>query len=403
MSTIPAPRLDSPVSVADLRLTGSMAPKGLTSAASTGKISLVSRVEFSPFDAPPPTQNVGLYSEEATGAPNYIALSQNDDFDLYDVDDVIHKVAAVPHPTGADGKGFPAWDKDGNPSDIPLVVVGSEDATVFPSLTAQPTDYADEANPDKVFNFFKPPAAPPPAGYPVVVVVAGSLGKFEQTAVPSHITASAGLPFVLYQSGYALAWMQYTAASHPAPEVEVQHLIQLLRERAATYQIDPSRIALYGRREGATVASDTVLDLDRKLLSGETYPEELQSSRVDAAILEEGVYDWQLLDEAVTGAHFGGTTLADVAEPTETAASTKKHVTDHPGISIGTPMYLINKGAIGTPPLAAMDDAKQEFDLATALLADDPGHATVSKITTGAGVDLPLTYIAAAAWLTTHV
>lgn len=104
-----------------------------------------------------------------------------------------------------------------------------------------------------------------------------------------------------------LAVEPYLDPDRPFAEKDVVMLVQHVRHHAAAMGLDPERIALYTRSGGTTVAMWAALGPERGpgLFPGGGVGQDLESSRVDAAILRGGlVYTPALAQLGHPGVHF---------------------------------------------------------------------------------------------------
>lgn len=223
----------------------------------------------------------------------------------------------------------------------------------------------DTAHPQQVLDFFHPtPTATVPA--PVIVWLPGGFSGLQPpTPDPCQVPALA----TLLQRGFALVMPDLRPSSEfpfPAPAFDCARVVQTVKQRAQTWNVDPKRVFLMGRSNGGAVAAIVAYGLDMQGVLGSD-PVSLQSSRPAAVYLGSTVSNFFALSDALEGTYFGKLAMADVSPTSKLLASPAWWASSMPNVPV--PSYLVYKGPIGTPPLADSHDAWSGLDYGLTLLA----------------------------------
>lgn len=123
-----------------------------------------------------------------------------------------------------------------------------------------------------------------PGSHPLIVYLQGSAWR------PQPISHAFGKMFHMASRGYVTALVEYRStdvARFPAPIEDTKTAIRYLRANAATYHIDPERVAVWGDSSGGYTALMTGFTPGR--FSDGSYAE--QSDEVDAIVDFYGITD----------------------------------------------------------------------------------------------------------------
>ncbi len=219
-------------------------------------------------------------------------------------------------------------------------------AQYTPDPAYQGVDYTGPsvvAHPGERFNLFLPSCDPPPGGYPVLIVIYN--GGLNSTKLPELFGPLDGPMYQALDSGFAVVaasatisaidpairgngifhppgmappgWAgvpPYSDPTMPMAEKDAVMLVQHVRHNAAAMDLDGDRISIFGGSGGAVVGMWAALGPERGPL---TFPggsgQELESSRVDAAIFNEAAVWFPGYKQDVT--HPSGNHFPDKSAP----------------------------------------------------------------------------------------
>lgn len=158
--------------------------------------------------------------------------------------------------------------------------------------------YAGQPNPAQMLDLYLPSATTQPAEHgrrPLVLFMHGGawmIGDKAWMRGGTHMQLEQLLQLLL-QHGYAVASVNYRLtpeAIFPAQMDDVKAAVRYLRAHAATYGLDPARIAVAGESAGAHLAQLLATTADEPSLEGDLGNVGV-SSRVKAAVSYYGIAD----------------------------------------------------------------------------------------------------------------
>jgi acetyl esterase/lipase len=135
----------------------------------------------------------------------------------------------------------------------------------------------------------------------------------------------------LLPRGIAVARIDYRRSGRmPAMLFDTKAYLRFFRAHAGTYHIDPNRIGIWGVSRGGNLAALLAVTGGVKALEGDVGGNLLQSSRVDASVVESPLTDLFLSTDDKAAAMFGDYLGTSDADSKAVVAAYRRHDTASP-------------------------------------------------------------------------
>jgi len=180
-----------------------------------------------------------------------------------------------------------------------------------PQAQAQVPNIPYGPKPYQLFDWYPPFAVGgnPVTNAPWVLYVHGSGSNKEDVADVGQIP----LAELFRHNGFAVFafnWPNYSTAVYPAQLDDAIAATQFLRANAATYDIDPDRMVLWGHSAGATIGGWLAFGPDHSDPQGSA--QDQQSTRPTAFLNWRGLMDFTAMKPSFPGTGFGAVTLSQL-------------------------------------------------------------------------------------------